>query len=48
MPKYERELYPIKAVFCKTLADPKHQMMISELCSGEKTVGQIAEIIKIS
>jgi ArsR family transcriptional regulator, virulence genes transcriptional regulator len=48
MKKYEYELYHIKAVFCKTLADPNRLMMITELRSGEKTVGQIAEIIEIS
>jgi ArsR family transcriptional regulator, virulence genes transcriptional regulator len=48
MTKYDRELYRIKAIFCKTLADSKRQMMITELRSGEKTVGQIAEIIEIS
>ncbi len=46
MPKYDPELYRIKADFCKTLADPKRQMMISELHSGEKTVGEIAEAIE--
>ncbi len=48
MTKYNRELYHIKAVFCKTLADPNRLMMITELRSGEKTVGQIAKIIKIN
>jgi DNA-binding transcriptional ArsR family regulator len=48
MSKYNYELYRIKAGFCKTLADPTRQMMIAELRSGEKTVGQIAEIIEIS
>ncbi len=48
MSKYNAELYRIKADFCKTLADPKRQMMISELLESEKTVGQIAEAIEIS
>jgi len=48
MTKYDYELYRIKAAFCKTLADAKRQMIISELRSGEKTVGQVAEIIEIS
>jgi ArsR family transcriptional regulator, virulence genes transcriptional regulator len=48
MSKYNHELYRIKAGFCKTLADPTRQMMIAELRSGEKTVGQIAEIIEIT
>lgn len=48
MSKYDAELYRIKADFCKTLADPKRQMMITELCSGEKTVSEIAEAIEVS
>ncbi len=47
MAKYDHELYRIKAEFCKTLADPTRQMMIAELRSGEKTVGEIAEAIEI-
>jgi DNA-binding transcriptional ArsR family regulator len=47
MAKYDHELYRIKAEFCKTLADPTRQMMITELRSGEKTVGEIAEAIEI-
>jgi ArsR family transcriptional regulator len=47
MGKYDPELYRIKADFCKTLADPTRQMMIAELRSGEKTVGQIAEALEI-
>jgi DNA-binding transcriptional ArsR family regulator len=47
MGKYDPELYRIKADFCKTLADPTRQMMIAELRSGEKTVGQIAESLEI-
>jgi ArsR family transcriptional regulator len=47
MGKYDHELYRIKADFCKTLADPTRQMMIAELRSGEKTVGEIAEALEI-
>ena len=47
MSKYDHELYRIKADLCKTLADPKRQMMIAELRTGEKTVGEIAEAIEI-
>lgn len=47
MSKYDHELYRIKADFCKTLADPTRQMMIAELRSGEKTVGELAEAIEI-
>lgn len=48
MIKYNTELYRIKAELCKTLADPKRQMMIAELRSGEKTVGEIAYAIDVS
>ena len=47
MGKYDHELYRIKADFCKTLADPTRQMMIAELRSGEKTVGEIAKVLEI-
>ena len=48
MSKYDRELYRIKADLCKTLADPNRQMIIVELRSGEKTVGELSEAIEIS
>ena len=46
--KYDAELYRIKADFCKTLADPTRQMMIAELRTGEKTVGEIAEAVEVA
>jgi len=45
MSKYNPELYRIKANLCKTLADPRRQMIISELRDGEKTVSEISEAI---
>lgn len=47
MGKYDHELYRVKANFCKTLADPTRQMIIAELRSGEKTVGELSEVIEI-
>ena len=47
MGKYDYDLFRIKADFCKTLADPTRQMMIAELRTGEKTVGEIAEALEI-
>jgi DNA-binding transcriptional ArsR family regulator len=47
MSKYDRELYRIRADFCKTLADPTRQMMITELRAGEKTVKELAEALEI-
>ena len=46
--KYDAELYRIKAELCKTLADATRQMMIAELRTGEKTVGEIAEAIELA
>ena len=46
--KYDPELYRIKADICKHLADPKRQMIISELHDCEKTVCDIAEGVGIT
>jgi ArsR family transcriptional regulator len=37
----DKELYRLKARLCKTFADPTRLMIIQELRSGEKNVGQI-------
>ena len=39
--KNHEELYRLKAGMCKTLADPKRLMIISELRQGEKSVGDL-------
>jgi len=41
MAKYDEELYRLKAEMCKTFADPKRLMIISELREGEKSVGDL-------
>ena len=41
MPKYDEELYRMKAEMCKTFADPKRLMIIAELREGEKSVGDL-------
>jgi DNA-binding transcriptional ArsR family regulator len=46
--KYNLELYKLKAELCKTFADPTRLIIISELRSGEKTVGTLQERIGIS
>lgn len=46
--KYNLELYKLKAELCKTFADPTRLIIISELRSGEKTVGTLREKIGIS
>ncbi len=44
--KYDLELYRLKAEISKTLADPKRLMIISELRSGEKQVGELAQALE--
>jgi ArsR family transcriptional regulator, virulence genes transcriptional regulator len=46
-PKYDLELYKLKAEISKTLSDPKRLMIISELRSGEKQVGELAQTLEI-
>jgi DNA-binding transcriptional ArsR family regulator len=46
-PKYDPELYKLKAEISKTLSDPKRLMIISELRSGEKQVGELAQVLEI-
>ena len=41
------ELYSLKADLCKTFADPKRLIIIDELRSGERTVGDLARILEI-
>jgi DNA-binding transcriptional ArsR family regulator len=43
---YSPELYTLKAELCKTFADPRRLMIISELRNGECTVGDLALAIK--
>lgn len=40
------ELYKLKAELCKTFADPKRLMIISELRHGEKTVGNLTQVLQ--
>ncbi|MHB8104277.1 MAG: ArsR/SmtB family transcription factor [Dehalococcoidales bacterium] len=44
---YNVELYKLKASLCKTFADPTRMMIINELRSGEKIVGQLQEALDI-
>ena len=43
--KYNQELFKLKAELCKTFADPKRLMIISELRGGEKSVGSLADAL---
>jgi DNA-binding transcriptional ArsR family regulator len=45
--KYNLELYKLKAEICKTFADPKRLMIISELRGGEKSVGNLVTTLEI-
>jgi DNA-binding transcriptional ArsR family regulator len=44
--KYNLELYRQKAELCKTFSDPTRLMIISELRSGEKSVGELVEALQ--
>jgi DNA-binding transcriptional ArsR family regulator len=46
-PKYDIELYKLKAEISKTLSDPKRLMIISELRHGEMQVGDLALALEI-
>ena len=41
------ELYKLKAELCKTFADPKRLMIINELRHGEKTVGNLTQVLQV-
>ena len=45
--KYNLELFKRKAELCKTFADSKRLMIISELRSGEKSVGDLVEALRV-
>ena len=45
-PKYDIELYKLQAELCKTFADPKRLIIISELRNGEKSVGELVEVLQ--
>jgi len=46
--KYNTRLFEIQAEICKTLAQPKRLMLVHELRTGEKSVGQLSSILGIS
>ena len=47
MPQHKLELYRLKAELCKTFADPNRLIIIEELRSGEKSVGDLVRILEI-
>jgi DNA-binding transcriptional ArsR family regulator len=46
--KYNIELFRLKAELCKTFADPTRLIIISELRSGEKVVGNLVETLGLT
>jgi ArsR family transcriptional regulator len=45
---YSLTIFDLQADICKTLAQPKRLMIIHELRTGEKSVGELASSIGIS
>ena len=45
--KYNFELFKLKAELCKTFADAKRLMIISELRGGEKAVGSLVTTLNV-
>ena len=41
----DMELFKLKAELCKTFADPKRLIIMNELRDGEKTVGDLAQML---
>ena len=48
MVSHNMELYKLKAELCKTFSDPKRLIIIAELRSGEKAVGDLAQALGLS
>ncbi|MFH1663168.1 MAG: metalloregulator ArsR/SmtB family transcription factor [Chloroflexota bacterium] len=46
--KHSARLFEIQAEVCKTLAQPKRLMLVHELRTGEKSVGQLSSTLGIS
>ena len=44
--KYDSELFKLKAELCKTFSDPKRLMIINALRGGEKSVGDLVEVLQ--
>ncbi len=44
--KYDLELYKLQAELCKTFADPKRLIIISALRNGEKSVGELEDVLQ--
>ena len=44
---YNLELYKLKAELCKTFSDPNRLIIINELRSGEKSVGELIQVLQL-
>jgi DNA-binding transcriptional ArsR family regulator len=42
------ERYRLHAELCKVLTDPKRLMLLDQLCTGDRTVGDLASAIGVS
>jgi ArsR family transcriptional regulator len=47
MVKKDRTIYELQAEVCKTIASPKRLEILNALKSGEKSVGELVEILGI-
>jgi len=45
--QYNLELYKLKAELCKTFSDPNRLIIINELRSGEKSVGELVQTLQM-
>ena len=47
MARYNLELYKLRAELCKTFSDPRRLIIIDELRGGEKSVGELVNILEV-
>ncbi len=47
-PRYDMELFKLKAELCKTFSDPKRLLIINKLRNCEKTVGDLARSLELN
>lgn len=45
--KYNYEIFKLKADLCKTFSDPNRLIILNELGSGEKSVGELMNVLSI-
>ena len=47
MAQYNLELYKLRAELCKTFSDPRRLIIIDALRGGEKSVGELVQILEV-